>query len=161
MSPPQYMFNLAAYLLTSAELLSRINSFLPDLVAANALLEDDRRAGRLAERELENVEEGEGYIEMVRVRGFTMGELSLIAMEDQNLGLGVLEEKRPDDGDSSSDATSDGEDDVDALRATDDRSKPAEGSLNPTEIDVLGHLMGQGKNKRRVEPAPVIEEVEP
>lgn len=43
------------------------------MAAANEALEEDRLAGRLEEKQLENVQEGESHIEMVwpsRVAGF-------------------------------------------------------------------------------------------
>ncbi len=50
-----------------SHLLSRISDFLPQLAAANAELDEDRAAGRLEDRNIENVdgEDGDAHIEMV------------------------------------------------------------------------------------------------
>ncbi len=79
-SPPTYLASLLAHLpqnspngpstqLTAqnlTELQSRITTFLPILQAANRTLETERAEGNLAERNIENVGEGEeAYIEMV------------------------------------------------------------------------------------------------
>ena len=71
-----------APLLTSANLTvenlsslqARLHNLLPRMRAANRVLEAEREEGRLCERDIENVGDGLGYVEM-------------------NLGLGVLEEK--------------------------------------------------------------------
>ncbi|KAI9816865.1 MAG: hypothetical protein M1827_001510 [Pycnora praestabilis] len=114
------------------DLASRLASFLPEMAAANASLEDDRAAGRLQDRQLENVEnDEEGYIEM-------------------NLGLGVLEDKDPDaDGTSSSSDESSNEDG--------ETTGEPEGNINKVtqkERDIMGRLMG-GRNNTR----PNIEEI--
>ncbi|KZF26625.1 hypothetical protein L228DRAFT_243113 [Xylona heveae TC161] len=104
------------YAADGAGLMSRLSSFLPQLAAANASLEEDRAAGRLEERSFE-IPEGtdkEHYIEM-------------------DLGLGVLEEKHPD-ATSSSGGSDDEEhtgNDMDI-----DRSKDK-------DSNIMGHLMGQ------------------
>lgn len=76
-SPPPYVAalsptpqlttaNLTALQTGLNALQSRITTFLPMLEAANQTLEIDRVEGRLAERDIENVAEGEeAYIEMV------------------------------------------------------------------------------------------------
>lgn len=75
----------------------RLRDFLPALAAANQDLEVERREGRLEERDIERVDEGEGgqYIEM-------------------DLGLGVLEERVHGEGSSEGEEESgsdgDGED---------------------------------------------------
>ncbi|KAM0801217.1 hypothetical protein BDR22DRAFT_972221 [Usnea florida] len=78
-TPPLTATNLS-------HLQSRLNALLPKLKTANAILETERRAGKLEERDIENLrsgvgqeEEGGGYIEM-------------------DLGLGVWEEKGGDGG---------------------------------------------------------------
>ncbi|KAF8438234.1 hypothetical protein BGX38DRAFT_913368 [Terfezia claveryi] len=61
---------------STPEIFTRINTFLPELRAANAQLESEIVQGRISERRIEDVgEDEEQYIEM-------------------NLGLGVLEEKK-------------------------------------------------------------------
>ncbi|RPB23767.1 hypothetical protein L211DRAFT_838197 [Terfezia boudieri ATCC MYA-4762] len=61
---------------STSEIFTRINTFLPELRAANAQLESEIVQGRISERRIEDVgEDEEQYIEM-------------------NLGLGVLEEKK-------------------------------------------------------------------
>ncbi|KAI9683859.1 MAG: hypothetical protein M1829_004193 [Trizodia sp. TS-e1964] len=116
---------------SGSQLLARIRAFMPQLQAANEELDGDRLAGRLQERELENVQDGEEYIEM-------------------DLGLGVLEERRQEeDSSSSSDGDSDdqgssktkGEDSGCAFGA--DISKPSNGK----DTNVLGRLMGQKSRK--------------
>ncbi|MCJ1349799.1 hypothetical protein MMC31_008040, partial [Peltigera leucophlebia] len=68
--------NLTALQTRLNALQSRLTTLLPMLEAGNQTLETDRVEGRLAERDIENVAEGEeAYIEM-------------------NLGLGVLEERK-------------------------------------------------------------------
>lgn len=58
--------NLTALQIGLNALQSRITTLLPMLQAANQTLESDREEGRLAERDIENVADGEGaYIEMV------------------------------------------------------------------------------------------------
>ena len=85
---------------------SRLASFLPTLHAANQTLELERAAGKLADRDIENVE-GDAYIEMVRLRlvcldqrwdGRFWREGSGTDSRNQDLGLGVLEEKKQRSG---------------------------------------------------------------
>lgn len=75
----------------------------------------------------------------------------------QNLGLGVLEEKRPGDSSSSSDSSE--SDDDDAGMTDQKQPNGTQAQLKSKGKDVLGHLMGQRK-KRRPESKPVIEEVD-
>ncbi|KAI9837251.1 MAG: hypothetical protein M1819_000325 [Sarea resinae] len=129
----------------SSALLSRLSSFLPELAAANASLEEDRLAGRLGERNIENVDEEDGgqYIEM-------------------NLGLGVLEEKDPNASSSSSD--SDTSSDSDSDDSNDDESDKSNSKTNGAEATkakdrtVMDSLMGTKSSKSKSKPA--IEEVE-
>ncbi|KAI9882720.1 MAG: hypothetical protein M1823_005526 [Watsoniomyces obsoletus] len=71
-------------------LLTRLQSFIPELAQANQELDTDRLEGRLESKQLDRVDEGESHIEM-------------------NLGLGVLEDKRDDSLSSSSEEDDDDE----------------------------------------------------
>ncbi|CCX12064.1 hypothetical protein FPQ18DRAFT_355441 [Pyronema domesticum] len=83
------------------DLLSRLNSFLPQLSEANRTLEEEIKQGKADKRNIEHVDETtERFIEM-------------------NLGLGVLEEIR--DGDSS---------DEEMDTASTDASDPISAALN-------------------------------
>ncbi|KAK1820634.1 hypothetical protein LTR12_004937 [Friedmanniomyces endolithicus] len=114
------------------DLSARISALLPRLAAANsALLEPagDRSHGH----SLEEVEEGEGYIEM-------------------DLGLGVLEEKTGGDGSSDSSGDESGGDHGEQAWADDvhvssgavgrDRGQTA------SDTHILGKLMGQRRMER-------------
>ncbi|KAF2398672.1 hypothetical protein EJ06DRAFT_88179 [Trichodelitschia bisporula] len=79
-------------------LLQQLRGFLPQLKAANEELEKAREEGKLDERVIENVDEGDQYIEL-------------------NLGLGVLEEKDPNK--ESSDSESEEEEDDDKPKEKD------------------------------------------
>ncbi|KAF2083990.1 hypothetical protein K490DRAFT_69252 [Saccharata proteae CBS 121410] len=106
----------------------RLHTFLPQLAAANASLEEDRAAGRLEDRVFDAVKDGEEmegkqYIEM-------------------NLGLGVLEEKDPNKMDDS-DEDDDEDDEMDQTMAgAGDSSASAQ-----KEKDVMGKLLGQKGRK--------------
>jgi len=106
---------------TAASLIQRLQHFIPEMKAANQELEKERAAGTLERRNIEKVEDEEGqHIEM-------------------NLGLGVLEEKDPDqesDDDNQSDGTfSDSENNGTVGR--------------DQEEDVLSKLMGHKKSRRK------------
>ncbi|KAJ4984847.1 hypothetical protein SVAN01_09631 [Stagonosporopsis vannaccii] len=104
-----------------------LKDFLPKLKAANEELEADRRQGTLKKREIDDVDgdENDQYID------------EDVLMSIQNLGLGVLKVKDPD---NSSDSSSD--------------TEMSDGDENTEEKDVLGRLMGQEKPK---EPAGIQE----
>ncbi|RJE25778.1 hypothetical protein PHISCL_01891 [Aspergillus sclerotialis] len=110
------------------DILSRVSAFLPKMKDANESLEREIAAGRGADLRVDNVgEEDEGrYIEM-------------------NLGLGVLEEKKPDDNDSPS---SDEDDDM--------RDSDEDGSSKQTDSNVMNKLMG---TKQSMSKKPTIEEI--
>ncbi|KAI9827815.1 MAG: hypothetical protein M1832_004304 [Thelocarpon impressellum] len=102
-------------------------------MTANESLEADRMAGELDKHAIEAVEDGETYIEM-------------------DLGLGVVEERRDDQGSSISD--DDGE----------SKGKEAQLETETGESDVLGRLMGHRtcRNLTSADKAgakPKIEEV--
>jgi hypothetical protein len=79
-------------------LLKRLQAFLPELQNANQVLEQDRIEGRLGQRRMENVEEGEKRV------------------IEMDLGLGVLENKNGGHGTSSNnDDVVDAEAEVDIL----------------------------------------------
>lgn len=94
------------------DLKARLKDFLPKMAAANLELEDARAAGTLDERNIENVNEAENeeYIEM-------------------NLGLGVLEERKP----GATDMDCDSEDNGRTRKTGDER-------------DVMGALLGQERD---------------
>ncbi|KAJ5883648.1 uncharacterized protein N7473_010534 [Penicillium subrubescens] len=97
-----------------SDLLSRLSSFLPQMKNANEDLEKKIAAGKGQEMVLDSVDDdGKDYIEM-------------------NLGLGVLEEKRGDNEDSSSDDEGDDE------NPDGDSQKSKENA----DSDLLGQLMG-------------------
>ncbi|OJK00202.1 hypothetical protein ASPACDRAFT_118227 [Aspergillus aculeatus ATCC 16872] len=119
------------------DLLSRLSAFLPQMKTANEQLERDIAAGRAKdirlddamdedEDEGEREEDGKRYIEM-------------------NLGLGVLEEKRPDDEISTS-AQPGNEERVLASR--------------PKDSGVLDTLMGNTDAAAAAASKPTIEELE-
>ncbi|KAF2202790.1 hypothetical protein GQ43DRAFT_298999 [Delitschia confertaspora ATCC 74209] len=100
-----------------SDLKARLQSFLPQLKAANEELERERRAGTLKNRVIEGDEGGGEYIEM-------------------DLGLGVLEHKGHNGEDKESEDES--EDDEDNADENKERSN---------EKDILGKLMGQNRRK--------------
>ncbi|KAJ5384307.1 hypothetical protein N7517_002218 [Penicillium concentricum] len=129
-----------------SDILSRLNSFLPKMKDANEDLQRKIEAGEAGDLVLDNADEnGEQYIEMVRLMMILMG----FANRYQDLGLGVLEEKR--DGDSSSGEESDDEEHKGATGA----GKTAQ-EMN--DSDIIGKLMG-GKNKKSNTDKPSIEEM--
>lgn len=104
---------------SSVSLAAKLNAFLPRMAAANAELESVKERGLLQERNIEQVDEGERYIEM-------------------DLGLGVLEEKQ--DG-----ASSGSENDGDESEAGSTRSKS---SIRSGRKDTMAVLMGKKCAKR-------------
>ena len=79
-------------------LLKRLQAFLPELQNANQVLERDRMEGRLEQRMIENVEEGEERV------------------IEMDLGLGVLEERNSGDrGDTSAHEDAGAEAEIDVL----------------------------------------------
>ena len=130
--------------------LARMSSFLPEMAAANQTLEAERVAGRLEKRRLENVADGEGYIEMVcRQAPGESQESSDLLTDVQNLGLGVLEEKRDSQSESSS-SSGDSED---------DGVLPQDSPAQIKETKVLERLMGRKKDSTKTQPRPTIEEI--
>ncbi len=119
------------------DLSARISALLPRLAAANSALLEPTGDGSHG-HSLEEVEEGEGYIEM-------------------DLGLGVLEEKTGGEGDSDSSGDESGGDYEEQAGADDvpvssgavgrDRGQTA------SDTHILGKLMGQ----RRVERTSGVE----
>ena len=114
------------------KLQQRLDSLLPELASANAQLDDDRVAGVLEQRNIENVnengEDGRGYIEM-------------------NLGLGVLKERgaeHSNDESQDSDISSKG-------------VKAEETSRNAYKDDIITKMLQPSKKKRKVKVK--IEEV--
>ncbi|RAK79485.1 NOPCHAP1/New4 family protein [Aspergillus fijiensis CBS 313.89] len=119
------------------DLLSRLSAFLPQMKTANEQLERDIAAGRAKDIRLDDAmdedededggeEDGKRYIEM-------------------NLGLGVLEEKRPDDEISTA-APPGNEETVLASR--------------PKDSGVLDTLMGNTDAAAAAASKPTIEELE-
>ena len=128
-----------------------MSSFLPTIAAANEKLEKEREEGKLGERNIERLQEGEEgeerrYIEMVSSSLAYLGSgvsmtsraigANLVSIE-QNLGLGVLEEKRDSDGRSSESGS-----DSDGSTLGEDESRYP-------ETDVFRKLMGNTKRKER------------
>lgn len=113
------------------------------MAAANAELEKLAQEGGLEGKRLEDVGEGDEYVEM-------------------ELGLGVMEEKK--EGDDSSDETSDESSDdssEDSSEEDDDddekEQKKKQKEKEQKEKDILGRLMG---HKQGRENAAGIQEVE-
>ncbi|CUS09722.1 unnamed protein product [Tuber aestivum] len=127
--PPSKKPRMTAAAHTSSDLMSRLNSFLPAMEAANKNLQVEIEDGTAGKRNIEVLdEEGEGYIEM-------------------NLGLGVLEEKRDEDvsGTSESEgeegkAARDGEEDHDVLlRLLNSSRRHGKGPRGKPYIEVVEH----------------------
>ncbi|KAI9846985.1 MAG: hypothetical protein M1837_003341 [Sclerophora amabilis] len=157
----------------NGNLLSRLTTLLPALAAANSSLEEERNAGTLGRRDIEQLSGDDGCIEM-------------------NLGLGVLEERDPDHLISSSSPSScssssgieDGDESDDprpveqafaTARSSNDTDKDTKKrkERKETKVDILSRLMGQ-KHRRQHRPTdensdgseplgnmskPIIEEV--
>jgi hypothetical protein len=125
---------------TAGSLIQRLQHFIPEMKAANQELEKERAAGTLERRNIEKVEDEEGqHIEMVSVWLLIVDFVTDTDRHMQNLGLGVLEEKDPeqasDDGNQSEGTFSDSENNGTVGR--------------DQEEDVLGKLMGHKKNRRK------------
>ncbi|THZ84192.1 hypothetical protein D6C84_04309 [Aureobasidium pullulans] len=127
----------------TSDLKSRLQTFLPQMAAANAELEKLAQEGGLEGKRLEDVGVGDEYVEM-------------------ELGLGVMEEKK--EGDDSSDETSDESSDdssEDSSEEDDDddekEQKKKQKEKEQKEKDILGRLMG---HKQGREKAAGIQEVE-
>jgi len=100
--------------LPTSDLKSRLSTFLPQLAAANAELEILKENGGLKDRQIDNVQDGEGdYIEM-------------------DLGLGVLEEK-PDGGKESS--SEDDDEDVEPLDKLKGQHRSSKGKAQIQEME--------------------------
>ncbi|KAJ5578164.1 uncharacterized protein N7459_007128 [Penicillium hispanicum] len=118
-----------------SDLMARLSAFLPKMKDANESLEKEIAAGRGQDVMLDSVNEADGkdYIEM-------------------NLGLGVLEEKRGDNDDTSSDESENESPGATPSTARDANKKPkAEEDSN-----VLGKLMGENESAT---DKPSIEEI--
>ncbi|KAK0928306.1 hypothetical protein LTR29_017399 [Friedmanniomyces endolithicus] len=115
------------------DLSARISALLPRLAAANSALLDTNGEGSHG-HSLEDVEEGEGYIEM-------------------DLGLGVLEEKTGGDGDSDSSGDESGGDYEEQAGA--DHVPVSSGAVGrdrgqtASDTYILGKLMGQRRVERK------------
>ncbi|CAD0081684.1 unnamed protein product [Aureobasidium vineae] len=111
------------------------------MAAANAELEKLAQEGGLEGKRLEDVGEGDEYVEM-------------------ELGLGVMEEKKEEE-DSSDDSSDESSDDSSEASSEDDdddkEQKKKQKEKEQREKDILGRLMGhkQGRDK-----AAGIQEVE-
>ncbi|KAJ6013672.1 hypothetical protein N7540_008263 [Penicillium herquei] len=121
----------------NSELLARLSAFLPKMKSANEDLEKEIAEGRGKDVVLDEVDDDKDYIEMVcfvlscAVPFPLCVNLRLIDPV-QNLGLGVLEEKRGENGDSSGDERDDGMDGVES-----DKKGNMDG-----DSDILSKLMG-------------------
>ena len=124
---------------SSSVLAARLRAFLPAMSVANAQLEAERAAGELAGRTME-VAEGDS------AEGEDDDEEGGAPLIEMDLGLGVLEERRPGEesdyssSSSSSSASSTGEEvgEGEHRRAAKDKEK-----------DVMGRLMGREKRQKR------------
>lgn len=118
-----------------SDLLSRLSSFLPQMKNANEDLEKKIAAGEGQEMVLDSVDDdGKDYIEMVGgISSFPFNTWKFMLTGCmQNLGLGVLEEKRGDNEDSSrGDEGDDESPDGDSQK-----------SKENADSDLLGQLMG-------------------
>jgi hypothetical protein len=116
-----------------------LKDFLPQLKAANDELESHRKAGTLKSREIDmtDADDVEEYIEMV---SWTRDRGTCMANVDQDLGLGVLEEKKANADDDAL-SESDSDDEMEGVEK---------------EKDVLGKLLGRAGTKDNV----VIQEVQ-
>ncbi|PYI08633.1 hypothetical protein BO78DRAFT_459710 [Aspergillus sclerotiicarbonarius CBS 121057] len=113
------------------DLLSRLSSFLPQMKTANEHLEQEIAAGRAKDVQMDDLDDDEEgqYIEM-------------------NLGLGVLEEKRPDEeSNNASEGEPEGKQNEHVLP---ERPKAAKDS------NVLDTLMGNAESSSE---KPTIEEI--
>ncbi|PYH63666.1 NOPCHAP1/New4 family protein [Aspergillus vadensis CBS 113365] len=123
------------------DLLSRLSAFLPQMKTANEKLEQEIAAGRAKDVRLEidgdedddedEDMEGKRYIEM-------------------NLGLGVLEEKRPGDDDE--------EDNLQSQGGQDNQHVLPERPKSGKDSNVLDTLMGNAESSAEKEK-PTIEEI--
>ena len=109
---------------------------MPTLAAANAQLEQEGKQGTLESRDIEKVN-GEQYIQM-------------------DLGLGVLEEKRPSASRSESesgtqsddvDDANDAEDESEVTDATQLGSRTKKRQTRKRKRNIMSHLMGRGGSK--------------
>jgi hypothetical protein len=125
----------------TSDLSSRLQAFLPQMAAANAELEKLAQGGGLEGKRLEDVGEGDEYVEM-------------------ELGLGVMEEKREGEDssdDSSDESSSDSSEDSEDDDEDDKEQKQKQKEKEQKEKDILGRLMG---HKQGREKAAGIQEVE-
>ncbi|KAH0284258.1 hypothetical protein M436DRAFT_77926 [Aureobasidium namibiae CBS 147.97] len=125
----------------TSDLQSRLQAFLPQMAAANAELEKLAQEGGLEGKRLEDVGEGDEYVEM-------------------ELGLGVMEQKkeREESSDESSDESSeDSSEDSEDDDKDDKEQKKIQKEKEQKEKDILGRLMG---HKQGREKAAGIQEVE-
>ena len=99
----------------AGDLKSRLAAFLPQLAESNLQIEQLKKRGEY--KGMEDVEEGSQYIEM-------------------DLGLGVLEEKKPGQEEEEEDE--------------DEKMEEAGGAGDKKEEDVLGKLMGYKKGRPNV-----------
>jgi len=86
--------------MTNLSVLDRVRQFLPQLAESNAALSNNDQH----ELDIENIPDGDSYyIEMVHGNP---ASISALAYLSQNLGLGVFEGARPDDGSPASHSSS-------------------------------------------------------
>lgn len=131
-------------------LAARLKFFLPSLAAANAQLEQERAAGRLAERDIEKLDHviADGKEADEESNG---GERQYIEM---NLGLGVLEEQDPDACSSDSDEQDERSEEDGYNAGSDEPLDKARWCSKGSERDFMGKLMGQ---KRAISKAHIEE----
>lgn len=143
------------------DILSRITAFLPQMKTANEDLERELAAGRGKEVQLDDADEqGDGrYIEMVCLRYYLLlCTWVLTYLFHQNLGLGVLEEKRPGDEDYDPSSSDDEDEEMEHAHEHGQGQQSTETQLpsRPKDSRVLGKLMGEKKGEAK---KPTIEEM--
>jgi hypothetical protein len=111
------------------DLRARLSSFLPALAKANSQLELERQAGTLRRRDIENLDDSDDDGESDGNGGGSEEDegkgKATRAYIEMNLGLGVLEEKRPgeESGESSGSGSDEEGDDLLAKLLNIDRAK--------------------------------------
>ncbi|KAI9760868.1 MAG: Guanosine-diphosphatase [Chaenotheca gracillima] len=149
-------------------ILSRLSTFLPAMAAANSTLEEERDAGTLYQRNIEQISEDDEEIDDESEEEGKQQRKQYIEM---NLGLGVLEEKDPSDLSSSSNSSSsssgsdyesEGDDpDIEILDAVPDTETPINShkphrSKKSAEPDILSRLMGRRRRPQQRSKDPTV-----
>ncbi|KAI4715800.1 hypothetical protein E4T48_08040 [Aureobasidium sp. EXF-10727] len=120
-----------------SDLQSRLQAFLPQMAAANAELEKLAQEGGLEGKRLEDVGEGDEYVEM---------ELGLGVMEQKKEGEDSSDDSSDESSDDSSEASSEDDNDDD----DDKEQKKQQKEKDQKEKDILGRLMGHKQGREKV-----------